>query len=70
MNGIEVVVGNSNPPTIRVAYFGDDINGNTKAASTMIPIKSGNYYIVRPVVVGASGGWGFESIWLRFYRTN
>ena len=70
MNGIEVVIGNTSSPSTRVAYFGDDINNNTKAASTIIPIRAGNYYIIRPSIVGASGGWGFESIWLTFYPTN
>lgn len=69
-NGIEVVIGNTSSPSTRVAYFGDDLNSYTKAASTIIPIRAGNYYIIRPSIVGGNGGDGFEGIWLTFYPTN
>ena len=81
-NGLEVLAGASYPPSLRVALMGDDINNNTKASSAMIPLRAGDWILVRTAIVGSSdgvlmggssylaGGYPYELISIKFIPSN
>lgn len=63
MNGCEVFAGVSMSSYTRIAYMGDDINGNTKASSFSFTIKKDAWFYV-----GTSGfAGGFENCWVTFW---
>jgi len=66
MNAAKLLMGPSNPPTNQIGIWGDDLNGNTKAASACYPISKDTYYKLAPATVGA-GSYAFESIVFTFY---
>ncbi len=67
MNSLRVLVGPTSSPATVIALFGDDINGNTKAGSVMLPIPAGMYYKVETTTVGSSGAWPYETVTSTFY---
>jgi hypothetical protein len=61
-NGIEVYAGTTSPPTLLIWGNGDDINSNTKRASSgLLPITKDAYYRVINSSVGG-GNEAFETV--------
>jgi len=69
-NNLDIMVGINNPPTILIWRMGDDINGNTKGSSALIPIKKGTYY----KVLSPGDNWiaqdEYEHININFFPAN
>ena len=64
VNGIQVSVGSTSSPATVIWQNGDDLNSNTKIASSgLLPIPSGTYYRVEPFSTYAA----FETITITWY---
>ncbi len=61
INDLVVYVGSTNNPATPIFRAGDDINGNTKYASGMLPIPAGTYYKI------VSGTYGWETSTLKWF---
>jgi hypothetical protein len=49
-NGIQLFVGSTTSPNIAIWMKGDDLNSNTKTASSgLVPIPANTYYLVAPL---------------------
>jgi hypothetical protein len=67
INGIQVVIGSTSSPTIQIWQSGDDINVNTKYASSgLLPIPAGTYYQAIPI----PGIAAFETITITWFPVN
>jgi hypothetical protein len=63
MNGIQILVGDTNNPNMLLAKQADDLNSNTKEYSLSVVIPAGMYYKVAPL-----GAHAFETIVSYFYK--
>lgn len=63
MNGAQLEVGATSPPTTILGEWGDDINSGTKEVSACYPISKGDYYRLAPL----SGRDAWETITFTFY---
>ena len=62
MNGAQLQYGTTNNPQDVIAYWGDDINSNTKQVAASFPIQKGVFFRLAPY-----GSWVFEAIELYWY---